>query len=211
MRKLFVSILTISLLISCRNENETIVSNDSYYPLTIGNYWIYQSVKIDSIGNETVIPNIDSVIISRDTTIRNKQYFILEGTNSPFNPKWGIIAIYRDSSGYLVNNQGEIRFTENNFTDTLAYEVELNNQDTLYSLTYKMEASTNPVTVPAGTFNVLNFKGTVFTPREIPGVDNPRYLNTYYAKKVGKVLQSYFYLSSPRFIEKRLIRYKIVE
>ncbi|NOU47077.1 MAG: hypothetical protein HOO86_08450 [Bacteroidales bacterium] len=211
MRKLFVLSLVISFLISCRNENETIVSKDSYYPLAIGNYWIYQSVEIDSAGNETIRPKIDSVTISHDTTINNKQYFILEGTNNPMTPNWGIIAIFRDSSGYLVNNQGEILFTENNFTDTLYYKVERNNQDTLYSITYKMEASTNPVTVPAGIFNVLNFKGTVFTPREIPGVDNPRYLNTYYAKKVGKILQSYFYLSSPIIIEKRLIRYKTQE
>jgi hypothetical protein len=63
--------------------------------------------------------------------------------------------------------------------------------------------------VPAGTFEVLNFKGTAFSYKDLSGIDNPRYLNNLYAKGVGKVLQTYFYFNSPVISEKRLIRYHV--
>ena len=72
-----------------------------------------------------------------------------------------------------------------------------------------MEAMDHSFSVPAGTFEVLNFKGTLFSYKELSGIDNPRYLNNLYAKGVGKVLQTYFYLQSPRISEKRLVRYHI--
>ncbi len=64
-------------------------------------------------------------------------------------------------------------------------------------------------TIPAGEFEVLNFKGTVTTPQQISGTKNPRYLDNLYSNNVGKVLQTYFYLLSPIISEKRLVRYNI--
>jgi hypothetical protein len=60
-----------------------------------------------------------------------------------------------------------------------------------------------------GVFNVLNYKGTVVTTRDLPGISNPRYINNLYASEVGKVLETYFFLNSPRVSEKRLVRYHI--
>lgn len=214
MRKLFYLGLMITLFASCEkddlNSTNDPAEKTNYLPLDVGNYWIYKHFDIDSLGNETEINKTDSIVIRRDTIINNNQYFILEGTNYPFNGgHWGIIDILRDSSGYLVNEKGQIKFSKDNFTDILASKIEVFENDTLYTLTYQMEKMTNPVTVPAGEFEVLNFKGTVLTHQQFKGTKNPRFLNNLYSNNVGKILQTYFFLSSPNFSEKRLVRYNI--
>ena len=120
-----------------------------------------------------------------------------------------MIDLLRDSAGYIVTAAGDIRFASDNYSDVLAEKTEVFKGDTLFTLTYKMESVDYSLTVPAGTFEVQNFKGTVFSYMEKPKIENPRYLNNLYAKGVGKVLQSYFYLSSPVISEKRLVRYHI--
>ncbi len=217
MRNLFLLTLTLSLLVSCEKETDPVlidkdspISSNGYLPLEIGNYWIYQHVHIDSLNNEILSDRIDSIVVERDTLINGHHYFVLEGINYPFNAgNWGIIDMLRDSAGYIVTHEGNIRFSVNNFTDILAEKTEVIQEDTLYSLTYKMETVDYSLTVPAGSFEVLNFKGTAISYRDLSGIENPRYLNNLYALGVGKVLQTYFYFHSPVISEKRLIRYHI--
>jgi hypothetical protein len=210
-KNLFYLSIFAFVLLSCEKEPNTLPldSTNSFLPLQTGNYWVYQHLKIDAENQATPIDRMDSVIVDRDTLINGKTYFILEGTNYPFNRSWGIVDILRDSSGYIVDHMGKLKFSDSNFTDILASKVEVIDADTLYSLSYKMESEEHPYTVPAGVFDVLNFKGTVFAYEDLPGIDNPRYLHTRYARGVGKVMQSYFYLHSPFVGEKQLIRYHI--
>jgi len=211
MRKLILLSFAIGFVMSCEKNDPVAEQSAGFLPLQIGNYWIYQHVDIDSLHNETFRDYTDSVSISRDTLINGNQYFILEGTNYPASRgQWEILDILRDSMGYIINQKGIIRFAENNFTDILASKTEVHQEDTLFILNYKMESMENSCQVPAGQYEVLNYKGTVSYHVDIPGIQNPRYLNTYYADGVGKVLQSYFYFSSPVISEKRLLRYKIV-
>jgi hypothetical protein len=212
MRKFIALIMAVAFLSSCKKEEDSI-TKFSYLPLNIGNYWIYQEFMIDTSGNETANSIIDSAIINRDTIINRKKYYVLEG-NYPYPNRYqrGIIEILRDSSGYIVNQKGTVLFAENNFKDTIAYRAEINiydNNDTLYVLTCQMERINNRVTVPAGTFEVLNYKGTVITSMNTPGIIYPRYLSSYYAKGIGKILYTYFYFQSPNIYEKRLIRYSV--
>lgn len=217
MRNLFLLSLIISLLVSCETGTDTPLNDDntsnpgnSYMPLEIGNYWIYQHVDITSQGQETVRDITDSIVVDRDTVIDGNQYFVIEGTNYPYDGgKWGTLELLKDSSGYIVNHEGVVRFSEENFTDTLAAKTEVIDQDTLYRLTYKMEEVDGPYSSPAGSFTVLNCKGTVLSFQELPGINNPRYMNNYYAKGVGRVLQTYMFYHSPVIREKRLIRYHV--
>lgn len=214
MRKLIYLGLLVALFTSCDKDNSTPIIDSAdkanYFPLQIGNYWVYEHYDIDSLGNETIKNRTDSVIISRDTIVNGNQYYILEGTNYPFDGgSWGIVDILRDSSGCVVNEKGQVKFSANNFTDVLASKTEIENEDTLYVLTYRMEKITNQVDVPVGEFEALNYKGTVITYNPSLNVKNPRYLNNYFADNVGKILETYFYLNSPIISEKRLIRYKI--
>ncbi|PWJ43195.1 hypothetical protein [Sediminitomix flava] len=211
MRKLFLIGLVFTLLFSCDKDDSSLTSPSlgNYFPLAIGNYWVYEHYQIDSLGNEIRRNQLDSVIISRDTLINGLQYFVLEGNYSFFNNEehWGIIDILRDSASYLVNDKGRIRFSATNFTDALDSFVETYQGDTIFVTTYQMDDLESQVIVPAGEFETLNYKGTTldFT----LGTQSPVYNNCYYAKNVGKVLESCTALNLPILLEKRLIRYKV--
>jgi hypothetical protein len=208
MRKLFVLGLAMALLSACQKiPDPELTPESSYTPMEIGKYWVYGHYQIDPNGQAVAYSMTDSVIITSDTLISGSRYYVFEGTNYPWNGgQWQVIAMLRDSSGYLVDVHGIIVFAQDNFTEVLASKTEIHNGDTLYTLTYKMETVHDEVTVPAGNFTVLNYKGTVTMPKELPGIQNPRFINTYYAKGVGKILQTYFFLNDPRINEKRLLR-----
>jgi hypothetical protein len=219
MRNLTLLGLILVLFVSCKKEETTTpIENPqvlfSYLPMKVGNYWVYRHYNIDTIGNiiETAeTPITDSVVITGTTIINGNRYFVFEGTNYPITPGWGVIDLLRDSSGYIVNAQGIIKFSKDNFTDTLAFNTTIINNDTIYRLSYKMEDPDTIVTVPAGNFSVLNYRGTVQTKMNIPGIPNPRYINTFYADNVGCILDTYFFLSNATISEKRLIRFKADE
>jgi hypothetical protein len=217
MRELFLFGLMALFTLSCERtdpnpgiDDPDLSSTAGYFPHTIGSFWIYQHVDIDPMGTEKVRAETDSVIISKDTLINGKLYYVFEGSNYPFNGgKWGIIDILRDSLGYVVNQHGEVKLSYSNFTDTLHVKTEIHQDEILYTLSYRMEKQNLRYRVPAGDFDVINFKGTVVSEREMGGIPNPRYLNTLYAEGVGNVLKTYFYFSSPNISEKRLLRYTI--
>lgn len=210
------------LILSCQKEEDDTSSpgivtefcTSKYMPLNVGNYWVYEHFLIDSLGNETSMEKFDSMAITRDSIIGDKKYFVLEGTNYPYksSQEWGIIDILRDSIGYLVNQDGVIRFSRYNFTDTLAIKFGTSEDDTCYVIYCKMEKCDHPVTVPAGSFEVLNFRGELYNHvLDTPKIDE-RYMNNYYAKDVGKIVQTWYLLSQTGFFsERRLIRYSIHE
>jgi hypothetical protein len=212
MRKLWLLGLLPALLVSCR-ENETPTPDDpgivyDYMPMKAGNYWVYNHYRIDTSGNATDEGITDSIVITDDTLINGKRYFVFEGTNNYNGMGWGLIDCLRDSSGYIVNAQGIIKFSATNFTDTLYTRTMVYQGDTLYTLSFRMEKPDTTITVPAGVFGVLNYRGTLKTPWSKPLIPNPRFVNHYYADNVGKVLETYFFLNSPNYYEMRLIRYK---
>ena len=69
-----------------------------------------------------------------------------------------------------------------------------------------MEQTNEKIIVPAGEFKVINSKCTIYSRYQKP---KTRYLDSYYADKVGKVKYSYFYMSTPEKYEVRLIRYHV--
>ena len=209
---MFYFSLMLAALISCKenddNPNDDLQVVYDFLPMQTGNYWVYGHYKIDTLGNVFDEERADSVVITGDTLVNGKQYYVFEGTNYPYLAVWGIIDLLRDSSGYIVNDRGIIRFTDGNFDDILASKTEVISGDTIYTVEYRMKNPDSVITVPAGSFGVLNYCGTVETPQDIPGIANPRYMNNYYADEVGRVVETYFYLNNPNIYEKRLLRYK---
>ena len=117
MRKLFLPGLIAFVIVSCENtpsnpgiDDPVLPPDAGYFPLTIGSSWVYQHVNIDQLGQETFRDETDSVVVSKDTLINGKLYYVFEGNNYPFNGgNWGIVDILRDSMGYIVNQHGEIK------------------------------------------------------------------------------------------------------
>jgi hypothetical protein len=207
MKKLSLLSILFVFLWSCNKDDDPTGSKD-YFPLAVGNYWVYDHYSIDEDGVETKFPANDSLSITRDTVIRNQTYFVLEGIDFSTN-EWKIVEI-RDSSNYLVDSNGKVLFARNDFENILSTSSIENKGEIICTTTYKMEKVSENISVPAGSFEVLNFKGTVTVtnPSEF-GVDYPRYLNNYFAKNVGKILQTYIFISSPGHMERRLVRFHI--
>jgi len=210
MRNLILLAMALGVFASCEQIKTDTTPPSDFLPLQIGNYWIYQHVDLDEHGIETTRTDTDSVIVSRDTLIRGQRYFILAGTNHPIVKTHSeTLEILRDSAGCIVNEKGLVLFSENIFSEVLASRMEVHNGDTLYTLTYSMEPELTPCTVPAGQYVTLDYRGTVIYGVDVPHLPEERYLHTHYARGVGKVLSSYFYLNNPGTSEKRLLRYNI--
>lgn len=214
MKKLIALVIVIFFIGCCIDDNPIIQNPQppklKHFPLHVGNHWIYEHYKIDTLGNESLLNKTDSIVISGDTLINDNIYYVLEGTNNPFNNKWDTIQILRDSIGYLVNAKGLILFAEDNFIDTFSNKTTVFGLDTI-SLFYKMDEPDNTITVPAGTFETLNYRGTLSI---IHGSEAPlhKFNDNYYANGVGKILQSYHWVSTAHLYryEKRLVRYALV-
>jgi hypothetical protein len=215
MDKLFAAFLAVFLLLSCKEENDPALSeNDAqlvaeYLPMQIGNYWIYQHYSIDSANQATPLNRTDSIVISRDSSINGHSYFVFEKESPYPDNRREIESILRDSAGTIVDQNGRIRFAVNNFSDTIYRYTQLFEEDTIYILSAVMERMIAPLSVPAGTFDALNFRSTVRVPYDIPGVKYPRYFDNCYSRKIGKIVSGYLYLHSPIRYEKRLIRYHV--
>lgn len=216
MKNLFVFFaIAFSLILigSCQKDEiddkpEETQKHIEHLPLKTGNYWIYEHYEIDSLGNEIKKSKIDSVIITGDTIINDKTYSVLKGTY--VGSRFKILDILRDSSGYLVNDKGQIKFSEDNFEDTLLVYNSTVGDSTYATIYYKMEKQDSPITIPAGTFgDVLNYKGYIKFYRK----GNPFYRdkNKYYAKDIGVILDTYYWTSQAYFkrYERRLVRYHI--
>jgi len=206
--KLFFASVLLTFIFSCEKENELITCSSpidkTYFPLTVGSYWIYQWYRVDTLGNETLLENsIDTVRIVKDTLIGNYQYAVQEEQYSLTSSIKFNRHFLRDSVGYLVNLKGEILFSVTNFIDTLSVI-----NDVTYKINYFMASDTFTINNSAGIFECLNYQGQV-----IPLIGNfdwtERYLNNFYAKEVGKIQETTFYFSSPNILERRLIEYRI--
>ena len=213
MKKLFLLAIA-ALLFSCQKDND--LQNEktypNYYPLEIGNYWVYENYQIKPSGEEILGSFVDSIVINRDTIINGNVHYIMEGKKLPlYASTWSIIDIVRDSSGYIVNHEGMKRFAYDNYSDILVDYVKFEGSDTMYTLTYKMEQPEFQVSVPAGTFDVVNYQGTVISYNAPSSIPNPRYNNNYFVENIGKIHESWHYFHSPDVNEKRLVRYHIQE
>ena len=211
-------VVVIICFCSCHKDDETVnskVTTSSYLPMAVGNYWVYQEYY--SQGNAPFVASsiIDSTCISKDTIINGKTFYRFDSfqidTHLATPLSFKSSDFYADSAKYLINSKGEILFSEDNFTDILLRRSDVIQEDTITWITGKMEKLGQTVTVPAGTFNdVLNLKGTVNCNPKFTAIANPRYVNKYFAKNVGEILHSYIYVGGGGTIERRLIRYKII-
>lgn len=190
------------LIFSCKKENAEVSCespfSNSYIPMSVGSYWIYEWYKVDTFGNETLMDWIDTIRIVKDTVIREQIFFVHEDENNIRN-------FYRDSLGYLVNSEGDIFFSSTNFTDTLH-----RTRNLFFEIYYLMETGVSEITTDAGSFECLNYQGAV-TSLIINVSWSERKINARYAKGVGKIQSSTFdfAFNSSDERQRRLIEYHI--
>lgn len=210
----FIVLLTLSAAVTSCHKEEPLVPIDNggitstmyHLPITDGSYWIYQQEQTDSDGVITNYGPVDSVYVDGDTVIGAYTYkkirTVTSTPNTFFAPE--PLVFYRDSAGYLVDQSGAF-IEHDNFTDTLEYR----NYSGVVDAWYFMRHRDSSVTVPAGTFNTIDYEGHLYATIPNYPLPIPRYTHELYADNVGKIAEVTFYLSNPGYIQRRLIRYHI--
>lgn len=206
--KLFGIFLLLIFICSCKKESviapcEPSVSN-SYFPMTVGSYWVYQWYKIDSSGTEELLDGKkDTITVIKDTLIDASIFKKIQENNSFLNTPI-VIQYRRDSLGFLIDPQNNIYFSSSNLTDTLKV---ISNSN--FKIIYKMEIPPAPIETAAGVFDCLNFQGEVTS--FLPVSWSNQWLNFYYAKGVGKIQENLFFFSNADInqFHRRLIEYHI--
>ncbi len=209
------------LLTACQKDNDETAPKPEpepetqtvYMPLKHGSYWIYDHYKMDTTGEETHLDHMrDSLVIQRDSIVNGISYAVLEGKTMLSN--WHILHLLRDSADCVVNLKGIPLFASNNYTSILHEDVLVNLQfnDTIFTVYYQMRDTPATVTVPAGNFEVINNTGTFTIYQDgSPDPDNQKESRQLYAAEIGLVLDTYLYLNAPFIHERRLVRYHIAE
>ena len=216
MKHLFLFVFAAIILTSaCQKDepnDEPETKQESYLPLKVGNYWVYEKFKIESSGEATSMGISDSLYVkdSTITLINGEKYFEIMG----WFPAEGNEPVYlKVADNYCINSDGEKLFSTSNLSDTLAEVYHTSGSDTNYYSYSKMEEVAEKITVPAGTYDVIEYRTTLitFNEDEQDEFNFPKYGHSYYAEGVGLVLKSWCYAHSPETYEHRLVRYHVQE
>jgi hypothetical protein len=211
---LFMLVGGLLLFASCSKDDSDTEQTKDYVQLKTGNYWVYRLSNVDTLGVETITDSYDSVYVSGDTTINGNVFTKKYHTWSPYSYTPDCL---RDSSNYLVSPNGRKMFSPVNFSDTLikSYNVisytdtTTLDDDTLFFYFYKMSDKGMSLTVPAGTFITMDFKGTYIPYGSYANTLKTIYCHNYYAKNIGLIQYSSTFANSRTQMVWKLVRYKV--
>ena len=205
--------LFILSIYSCKKENLSEISyisdvDESYYPLTVGSYWIYKWVKIDRITGEieSFTNSLDTIKVLKDTLISNHVYSVIYDNNNLLFPNGSNDIYYRrESLGYILDQFNNIYFSRTNIQDILSESVILN----LFKLTRKMEPYIINKETEAGIFDCKNLKerAEIFVSFGCETID----FENLFSKGVGRITESYFFGSQicKETLQRQLVEYHI--
>lgn len=204
MKKILV-IFGILFVCSCSNENvNSVAPITPYSSFNPGSYWVYEWYVTDDVtGIKKLNGKTDSVFIEKDTVIDGDKYLIERGTflgNKFKHLKIGV-------ADHIIYEPGnDVVFSLNeNFIHT---DTTLIGDEILYVIYSSRVIGTQNISVPAGNFDVVDFKGRV----EFFHPDfqlETRYCHSQYAANVGMVSRTTTFLSSPDVLSSELLRYHI--
>ena len=188
MKKIVFLFLILNCFLSCKKDkiDESPEAKTSrYYPLSVGNYWIYQnSVYNLDTYTATTTNDIDSIKITGTKMIGGDLYY--EVVQNRFTTSSIITTSYvRDSSGFIVDSNGDILFT------LVAFDEILHTYDGgggILVVNYSIQDSLSTIITPLDVYECYDFKGEL-----IHYADGYiRDFHNYYAEDIGLVYQSKF-------------------
>ena len=162
MKRSIVILMMALFIASCKKEGSNPVENNGvqekvidYYPLTVGNYWIYKYYTSDSTLNFIDQNIIDSVYVENDSVCYGNVYAVVHSSYWESDYQVSIPTLVRDSSDCIVSNSGSKLFTINQTTSNLAAYYPLDfpgHHDSTFYMTWKMKNSDSICEVPAGQY-----------------------------------------------------------
>lgn len=212
MRNVMLLAMVAFVLLSACKKDEPNINPEKVYPdyacLKVGNYWVYERFRVDTLGEATSLNKFDSCYVEKDTLIHGETYAKLVKRHPHLSEV--VFEYLRDSLHYIVNPAGKIKFSSEDFTTIFLTQASLGpHEDTLFVATVKMDDINQRTIVPAGEFTTLNYK-TVYK-------INPKYTqftekisNMKYAKDVGLVVETLpMYTAISSKDERWLVRYHV--
>ena len=205
MLKYLLLLTVVVVLFSCKkkNDNQT-PSAYTYYPMKVGNYWVYEWFYTDTTGVYTGNSGpADSVYVRTDTVINGNTYYVLDDYNGS-----SLGGTFRDSSGYLVDVSGRIYFSTQNFNNVLKTDSFFAG-NTLYQVYAWMTHNNVVANTPAGTFSTIQYKGALLYNAAYGA--NPKYYQAVdYAPQTGLVIRHAYYENDPNdIVDIKLLRYHV--
>ena len=208
-----VSFMTLVMMVcSCKKDKETgttPVTYPNYSQFKVGTYWVYERYFIDSEGHASPMNVFDSCYVQKDTVINNLTYIKMFRPD-PYYPEMSN-SFVRDSLHYIVAPGGKILFSSKDFQTVFESKyITSSPYDTITFETVKMEDKDVTFITPAGAFVTCDHRSTYHMYPNWSSAGNPRYLHQRYAENVGIVAETFpFFVSSPNYTERRLVRYHI--
>ena len=196
---------------SCSKEQESPSQSqeENFYALTVGNSWVYKNYGLNSTtGNYDFINVIDSISIIGTEKINNHTYYRFRRMTTGNEIGYPLcfengehFELLRDSLGYLVTESGNIRYSQNDYSERVYKDL---SYGTIYE---KLQENTQTIHVEAGSFNCLDME------RYFKDVDDEQSNGLdhyYYSNGIGLVYNTMSTINSPapRF-ERRLDSYSI--
>lgn len=196
------------ILFACKHEHIHPIEHDhnnhmaedfsSAIQLKVGNYWIYDFVRVDSLGNQKRFGRRDSVWIDRDSVVRKRTYYRRMG----FHPRYEWLY---DSASCIVSLPDGTGIPRQVFFSGTNYK------DTLYTITQyyaMMHDAGKVVNTYLGKFSTSNM---VITPKNVSHKQDPTHTlcasQSFYAKNIGMVYYIDNHFGTPSY--RSLIKYKI--
>jgi hypothetical protein len=204
---LFISVI----LITCNKNDEIAPQEKNFYALSVGNSWVYKNYEYNSsLDDYEYLGITDSVSIIDNEIIKGEIYYKFrrmtignEKRNTFCNVNGEHISFLRDSLGFLINNEGHIKYANNNFDERQAFVVAPN-----MIAFEKLLEETKIIDTEAGSFECL------ITKRYARQTDNgeiaPALDYRYYSDGIGLVSDTQSYLANNKhFVIRRLDSFSI--
>jgi len=195
-----IFILAIGLLLfSCKKDETTepIKSvepvTNNFFPLEVGNYWIYEFNNLNPDGNFTGQKRFDTMTVSHDTIIDDSDYIVLT-SNTPYP---GVQWILRDDNGTIVDHNGNTFLPHLPQSKKINERIELDpSGDTLYQ-SWEENKGLIFKDTRVGTYRCM-LNVDVHVPG--PKYGDKKVIDSNYYSRIGPVRLSYAYLSGTKMI-----------
>ncbi|MGA2298607.1 MAG: hypothetical protein ABSG15_13760 [FCB group bacterium] len=154
---LFLSLFSLIILVSCKDNTTSPVSQTVIWPLAVGNYWVIKISIYDSTGKSVFI-QIDTMKVISDSIINSEKVYNIQLLHD---------TIFSFDYNYLCNRADGLYnyFNINNsFVASLVLKYSGNAGDTYISdsSTIKIDSINAIVKVPAGNFECYKYSVEYF-------------------------------------------------
>ena len=212
MKRIVLLCYVCALSMSCSTQSSSddqASIEENFYALRVGNSWVYKNYKYnpatqfyDDIGVIDSISIIGTEELKGQTFYKFRRYTTGNEEGIAFcNPNGEHFELLRDSIGFLIRNDGSIKYVSNNYDEHL---IETQSWGDQY---FQLQDNDVQIGLPSGTFTSLNLLHFVRLSNNqvAPGMNN-----YYYSKGVGRVFETNSFVSDDTHqIEKRLHSYTI--